>query len=65
MSTPSKGSTGVLLSLESIRRLNEIATASLQRLVKTWADGGLPASKQSEIIAAKELLNRSRGEAQL
>jgi hypothetical protein len=60
MSIPSKGSAGVLPSRESIRRLNEMATASLQRLVNTWADKDLPASKQSEVIAAKELLNRSQ-----
>jgi hypothetical protein len=60
MSIPNKASTGLHPSLESIPRLNELATASLQRLVKAWADKDLPASKQSEIIAAKELLNRSQ-----
>lgn len=60
MSTPSKGTTAVLPSQESIQRLNEMATAHLQQLVDTWADRDSPAPKQSEIIAAKELLNRSQ-----
>ena len=47
-------------SRESIRRLNEMATAKLQDFVKASADQYLPASKQSEIIAAKDLLNRSQ-----
>jgi hypothetical protein len=50
----------VIPSQESIRRLNEMATTKLQDFVKASADQYVPASKQSEIIAAKELLNRSR-----
>jgi hypothetical protein len=60
MSVPNKSTMSVVPSQESIRRLNEMATAKLQDFVKASADQYLPASKQSEIIAAKDLLNRSR-----
>jgi hypothetical protein len=60
MSVPNKSTMSVAPSRESIRRLNEMATAKLQDFVKASADQYLPASKQSEIIAAKDLLNRSQ-----
>jgi hypothetical protein len=60
MSVPNKSTMSVVPSQESIRRLNEMATAKLQDSVKASADQYLPASKQSEIIAAKDLLNRSQ-----
>jgi hypothetical protein len=60
MSVPNKSTMSVVPSQESIRRLNEMATTKLQYLVKASAGQYVPASKQSEIIAAKELLNRSQ-----
>ena len=58
MSVPTKSTTSVMPSQDSIRRLYEMATAKLQKFVEVLADQDLSASKQSEIIAAKELLNR-------
>ena len=57
----SKGDTGLPPpSIETVKRLNEVATSKLAEIVRKSAGGeaGWQGYDEGEVIAAKELLNR-------
>lgn len=57
----SKGDTGLPPpSLETLQRLNQVATSKLSEIVRKSAGGevGWEGYDEAEVIAAKELLNR-------
>lgn len=60
-SRPSKGETGLPPpDMETVKRLNEVATSKLSEIVRRSAGGeaGWQGYDEAEVIAAKELLNR-------
>jgi len=58
LSASSKSPSSTRISAETLHRLNALATSKLTELIKRWTNEGKPASRQSEIIAAQELVAR-------
>ena len=59
--TTSKGNTGSSITPEKLQKLNQLATSKLEAIVKDRTERRSSGAEHSEVIAAKELLNRSKG----
>ena len=59
--TTSKGNTGSTISPEKLQKLSQLATSRLEAIIKDRAARRSSGAESSELIAAQELLNRSKG----
>lgn len=59
-STSTKGGSVPTIGPEKVQKLNQLATSKLETLVKHRATNRSPSGDQSEVVAAQELLNRSK-----
>lgn len=59
-SSSTKGGSVATISPEKVQKLNQLATSKLEALVKDRATNRSPGGDQSEVVAAQELLNRSK-----
>ncbi|KAK5050989.1 hypothetical protein LTR84_003548 [Exophiala bonariae] len=60
-SSSTKGGSTASISVEKVQKLNQLATSKLETMVKQRAANRSPGIDQSGVVAAQELLNRSKG----
>ncbi|EXJ75934.1 uncharacterized protein A1O5_00442 [Cladophialophora psammophila CBS 110553] len=59
--TTSKGNTSSPITPDKLQKLNQLATSKLEAIIKDRSGPRSSGTDQSEVIAAQELLNRSKG----
>lgn len=59
--TTSKGSNGTTITPEKLQKLSQLATSNLESIIKDRTGRRSSGAESSELIAAQELLNRSKG----
>ncbi|KIW72429.1 hypothetical protein PV04_00624 [Phialophora macrospora] len=59
--TTSKGNTGPTISPEKLQKLSQLATSKLEAIIKDRTARRSSAAESPEVIAARELLDRSKG----
>jgi ER membrane protein complex subunit 2 len=59
--TTLKGNTSSAMPPEKLRKLSQLATSKLQAIIKARTGRRSSGAESSEVIAAQELLNRSKG----